>query len=114
MSKEAQICRNLVRRSSERSQWGEDINVDLTRVRLRRDWVRVRETRHLCNQSIEFFHLFTEEVIQRTRVYRVNQAHLIMVAIKQCEEARLRSRGAFNAPETQIVPRALYVAEVPE
>jgi hypothetical protein len=37
-----------------------------------------------------------------------------MVVIKQCEEARLRSRGAFNAAETQIVPRPLYVAEVPE
>jgi hypothetical protein len=37
-----------------------------------------------------------------------------MVTIKQCEEARLRSRGALNAAETQIVPRPLYVAEVPE
>jgi len=43
-----------------------------------------------------------------------NQAHLVMVAIEQCEEARLRSRGAFNATETQIIPRPLYVAEVPE
>ena len=37
-----------------------------------------------------------------------------MVAIKQREEASLRSRGAFNAAETQIVPRPLNVAEVPE
>jgi hypothetical protein len=37
-----------------------------------------------------------------------------MVAIKQREEAGLRSRGAFNAAETQIVPRPLNVAEVPE
>ena len=43
-----------------------------------------------------------------------NLAHLVMVAIKQCEEARLRSRGAFNATETQIVPRPLYIAEIPE
>jgi hypothetical protein len=37
-----------------------------------------------------------------------------MVAIKQREEARLGSCGAFNAAETQIVPRPLNVAEVPE
>ena len=37
-----------------------------------------------------------------------------MVAIKQREEASLRSRGTFNAAETQIVPRPLNVAEVPE
>jgi hypothetical protein len=37
-----------------------------------------------------------------------------MVAIKQREEACLRSRSTFNAAETQIVPRPLYVAEVPE
>jgi hypothetical protein len=43
-----------------------------------------------------------------------NLAHLVMVAIEQCEEARLRSRGAFNTAETQIVSRPLYVAEVPE
>ena len=35
-----------------------------------------------------------------------------MVAIKQCEKARLRARGAFNAAETQIVPRPLYVPRV--
>jgi hypothetical protein len=37
-----------------------------------------------------------------------------MVAIKQCEEARLGSRGALNAAETQIVSRPLNVAEIPE
>ena len=58
IGKETQICRNFVRCSAERSQWGEDINVDLARIRLRRDWVRVRETRHFCNQSVEFLHLF--------------------------------------------------------
>ena len=42
------------------------------------------------------------------------QAHLVVIAIKQCEEARLCSRGSFDATETQIVPRALDVAEVPE
>jgi hypothetical protein len=63
MGKEAQIRRDFVRRGTERSQWGEDINVDLPRIRLRRDWVRVQETRHLCNQSIEFLHLFIVGVI---------------------------------------------------
>ena len=58
IGEETQICRNFVRCGAERSQWGEDINVDLARIGLRRDWVRVRETRHLCNQSIEFLHLF--------------------------------------------------------
>jgi len=51
---------------------------------------------------------------KENRTSGANQAHLVMVAIEQCEEARLRSRGAFNATETQIVPRPLYVAEVPE
>ena len=67
IGEEAEICRNFVRRRSERSQWGEDINVDLARIRLRRDWVRVRETRHLCNQSIEFLHLFIVGVIKRQK-----------------------------------------------
>ena len=72
IGKKAQICRNFVRRGAERSQWGEDINVDLARIRLRRDWVCVRETRYLCNQSIELLHLFIVGVIEgRERRYRV-------------------------------------------
>jgi hypothetical protein len=43
-----------------------------------------------------------------------NLAHLVMVAVKQYEETRLRSRGAFNAAETQIIPCPLYIAEVPK
>jgi len=41
-------------------------------------------------------------------------AHLVVVAIEECEEARLCPCGAFNATETEIVPRPLDVAEVPE
>jgi hypothetical protein len=37
-----------------------------------------------------------------------------VIAIKQREEARLRSCGAFNTAETQIVARPLDVAEVPK
>ena len=114
IGKEAQICGNFVRRGAERSQWGEHINVDLARICLRRDWVRVRETRHLCNQSVEFLHLFIVGVTRRKTGFVQNMVHLVMVAIKQREEARLRSCSAFNAAETQIVSCPLYVAEVPE
>ena len=103
-----------MRRGAKRSQWREDVNVDLARIRLRRDWIRVREVRHLCYQSVEFFYLFIAKVIRKKGDTAQNSAHLVMVAIKQREEASLRSRGAFNAAETQIVPRPLNVAEVPE
>ena len=114
IGKEAQICRNFVRRGAERSQRGENINVDLARIRLRRDWVRVRETRHLCNQSVEFLHLFYRRGNLKKTGPVQNLAHLVMVAVKQYEETRLRSRGAFNAAETQIIPCPLYIAEVPK
>ena len=55
-----------------------------------------------------------QKIIRRNGDTAQNSAHLVMVAIKQREEASLRSRGAFNAAETQIVPRPLNVAEVPE
>lgn len=71
IGKEAQICRNFVRCGAERSQRSEDINVDLARIRLRRDWVRVRETRHICNQSIEFLHLFIVGMARRERGHSV-------------------------------------------
>ena len=45
---------------------------------------------------------------------QITTAHLVVIAVKQCQEARLRSRGAFNATETQIVPRPLNVPEVPK
>jgi len=41
-------------------------------------------------------------------------AHLVVIAIKQCQKARLRSCGAFDATEAQIVPSPLNIAEVPE
>ena len=41
-------------------------------------------------------------------------AHLVMIAIEQCQEARLRSRSAFNPTEAQVVPSPLNIAEVPE
>jgi len=41
-------------------------------------------------------------------------AHLVVIAIKQCQEARLCSRGTFDATEAQIVPSPLDIAEVPE
>lgn len=41
-------------------------------------------------------------------------AHLVVIVIEQCQEARLRSRGAFDATKAQIVPSPLNIAEVPE
>jgi hypothetical protein len=41
-------------------------------------------------------------------------AYLIVVAIKEREEAGLRSRGAFDAAKPQVIPCPLDVAEVPE
>lgn len=41
-------------------------------------------------------------------------AHLVVITIKQCQEARLRTRGAFDATEAQIVPSPLNIAEIPE
>ena len=41
-------------------------------------------------------------------------AHLVVITIKQCQEARLRSSGAFDATEAQIVPSPLDIAEIPE
>jgi hypothetical protein len=114
MGKQAQVCRNFVRRRAERSQWRKDINVDLARICLRRDWVCVREVRHLCYESIEFLYLVIAGIIRGKGDTAQNLAYLVMVAIKQREEASLRSRGAFHAAETQIVPRPLNVAEVPE
>jgi hypothetical protein len=114
MSKQAQICPNFVRRRAKRCQWRENIDVDLARVRLRRDWVRVRELRHFCYQSIEFLYLFIAGIIRRKGDITQSLTHLVMVTIKQREKARLCSCGAFNTAETQIVPRPLNVAEVPE
>jgi hypothetical protein len=34
MSKQAQVCRNFMRRRAKRSQWRKNINVDLARIRL--------------------------------------------------------------------------------
>ena len=34
MGKEAQVCRDFVRRRTERRQRCEDVNIDLTRIRL--------------------------------------------------------------------------------
>jgi len=37
-----------------------------------------------------------------------------VIAIEQREEARLRSRGAFDPAETQVIPRPLDISKVPE
>ena len=42
------------------------------------------------------------------------KAHLVVIAIEQCQEARLHSRSAFDPTEAQIVPSPLNIAEVPE
>jgi hypothetical protein len=115
VGKEAQICRDFVRRRAERRQWCEDVNIDLTRIRLRRDWVRIREARHFCHQSIELLNLFSITMIRMKESIPCHlSAHLFVIAIKQCQEACLRSRGAFDTTEAQIVPSPLNVAEVPE
>ena len=37
-----------------------------------------------------------------------------MVAVEQGEEARLGARRALDAPEAEVVPRTLDVAQIPE
>ena len=41
-------------------------------------------------------------------------AHLVVITIKESEEARLRSRGAFDTAETQIIPCPLDISKVPK
>jgi hypothetical protein len=41
-------------------------------------------------------------------------AHLVMIAIEEGQETRLRSGGALDAAEAQVVTRSLNVAEVPK
>ena len=40
------------------------------------------------------------------------KAHLVVIAIEQCQEARLRSRSAFDPTEAQIVPSPVVTGEV--
>lgn len=49
-----------------------------------------------------------------TPVVHVLNTHLVMVTVKQSEEAGLRARRALDTTEAEIVSCALDVAQIPE
>ena len=92
---QAQIGRELVRGCAKAGEGREDVDVDLARVRLGRDGVRVPEAGELGDAAVELL-------------------DLIVVPVEQGEEARLGARRALDAPEAEVVPRTLDVAQIPE
>lgn len=89
------IRADLVNGGSETSQRSQNIGIDLPRVGLSGDRVGVRQTRQLGDPLIERF-------------------DLVMVPIKELQEAPLSPRGPLDSSEPDIVPRSLEVPQVPK
>ena len=92
---QAQVRRDLVRGGAKAREGCERVDVDLARVCLRRDGVRILEAGELRDKLVELL-------------------DLVVVAVKEREEARLRTSGALDAAEADVVARTLEVAKVPE
>lgn len=59
VGEQADIGRNLVRGGGERGEWTENVDIDLARVSLTGNGVRLSEARQLGDEFVELFHLST-------------------------------------------------------
>ena len=80
---------------SETSQGSQDVGVDFSRVGLTGDGVSVGQAGQLGDALVEGF-------------------DLVVVPVKEGQEASLGPRGPLDASETDIVPGALEVPQVPQ
>ncbi len=105
---------DLVHRRSKGSERTKYVRVDLPRVGLAGNRVGVREAAELGDTLVEGLDLdITND--QRGEIRSgATTAHLVVVPVKQCQKASLRSGRPFDAPKAEIVPRALEVAQVPQ
>ena len=58
VSKQPDICGDLVGRRTQRRKRCQYINIDLPRIRLRRYWVCIIEPRQLCHKFVEGLDLY--------------------------------------------------------
>ena len=89
------ISRNLVCRRTEARQWCQNVNVDLTGIRLGCDGVCVSEPTQLGDAFIQ-------------RLY------FCMVPIKEGQETGLSARRSLRTPEADVVSRPFEIPKVPK
>ena len=73
ISQQPDIRSNFMRRCSERSQWSQHIYIDLSRIRLRRDWIRIFESTEFGHKLVQFDDLRDEFGPEDTTMKKVNQ-----------------------------------------
>lgn len=90
VSQQPNIRRDLVCSRTKRSKRGQNIDIDLSRVRLRSHRIGVSKPRELSDDCIQFFDFF-------------------MVTIKECQIAGLCPCSALDTPETKVLSRTFDV-----
>ena len=95
ISQQPNISCDLVCRRAETRQRCQDVDVDLTRIRLGRDGVGVLEPTQFCDAFIQ-------------RLY------FPVVVIKEGQKTGLSARRAFGTAETDVVPRPFEVPKIPK
>jgi hypothetical protein len=86
---------NLVDGSSETSQRSQHVRIDLSRISLSGDWISIGQPGQLGHSLVERF-------------------DLVVVPVKEGQEAPLSPRGPLDSSETDIVPRTFEVSQVPQ